>query len=98
LDVDDIVKTNHISSQIKELSIIQFGSLELVVLQKHGLLNPITQEGFLTTNLFDKIIINMTTCSKVEEEISEEDDRQECSLREMNETLATLEIIPMCLN
>ena len=37
LDLDDMVKTNHISCQIKGLSLIQFGSLEPNVLYEHGL-------------------------------------------------------------
>ena len=40
----------------------------------------------------------MTSCSKVEEETDEEDDKQESFIREADKTLATLEALPMHLN
>ena len=36
LDLDNVTETNRISCQTKGLSLIQFGSLEIVVLQEHG--------------------------------------------------------------
>jgi len=36
LDLDDVFDTNHVFCQTKGLSLIQFGSLEIVVLQEHG--------------------------------------------------------------
>jgi len=69
------VGANYIFCQTKELSAIQLRSLEPVVLLEHGLLNPITQEGLLPFIFFDKLIVNMTTCSEVEEETDEEDGR-----------------------
>ena len=40
----------------------------------------------------------MTSCSKVEEEIEVEDDRQKNSLRETDKILTALEAMPMHLN
>jgi len=45
-----------------------------------------------------KLTINMTSCYEVEEEADEEDHREEDSLREMDKFVATLEVMPMCLN
>ena len=39
LDLDDVVETNHISSQTRELCTFQFGDLEPVVLLEPRLLN-----------------------------------------------------------
>ena len=54
---------------------IQFGSLEPIVMHDHRLTNPITQEEFFLVSFFDKVIVNMTSCSTVEEETGEEDGR-----------------------
>jgi len=43
LNLDNVVKTNHIFCQTKGLSIIQFRSSKAIVLLEHRLLNPITQ-------------------------------------------------------
>ena len=96
--MDDVVEANHISCQTKELSIIQIRSLELIVLHKHGLMNPITQEESFPISFFNKMTVNMTLRFEVEEEIDEEDGRQQNSSREMNKTLATLEAILLRLN
>jgi len=40
LDLDDVVKTNHIFCQTKGVSLIQFGSLEPFVTHEHGLPSP----------------------------------------------------------
>jgi len=82
LDLDDVVKTNCISCQAKRLSIILFGSLLPIGLHKNGLPNLVTQEGFFPIRIFDKLVVNITLYSKVEEEIEEEDGRQENSLGE----------------
>ena len=66
--MDDVVETNQICSQTKDLSTIQFGNMEHVVLLEHELLNPIIQERCFLVTFFDKITISMTSCSKVEEE------------------------------
>ena len=92
------VGANYIFCQTKELSAIQLRSLEPVVLLKHGSLNPITQEGFFPVSFFDKLIVNMISCSEVEEEIGEEDGRQENSLEQTSKTLVALEAISMRLN
>jgi len=63
LDLEAVVETNNISCQTKGLSLIQFESLELVVLYEHGLLSPTTQRGFFPVNVFDKLTVNMTSCS-----------------------------------
>ena len=71
LDLDDVVESNHIFYKRRGLSIIQFGSLGPFVLHKHRLSNPITQEVFFLVIFFDKLALNMTSCSEVEEEIDE---------------------------
>jgi len=53
--------------------------LEPTVLYEHGLPSLVTQEGFFPVNIFDKLVVNITSCSEVEEEIGEEDGRQENS-------------------
>ena len=58
-------------------------------------MNLATQERSFLVNTFDKLAVNMTSYSEVEEEVDEEDDRQENSLGEIYETLAALEAIPM---
>jgi len=86
LDVDDVIETNHIFSKIRNYP--SFSSkVWVVVLHKHGLFNPVTQEIFFLASFFDEITINITTCSEVEEKINEEDDTQESSLGETDETL-----------
>jgi len=50
--LDKGVKTEENSSQIEELFIIQFRSLELIVLLGHGFLNPIVlKEAFSVSSL-----------------------------------------------
>jgi len=46
--------------------------LRPIVLHEDGLLNPNTQEGFFPFSIFDKLAVNMTSCSEVKEEIDEE--------------------------
>ena len=95
LDLDDVIEIDHISCQINGLFVIQFGRLELVVLQEHGLPNPIMQERFVPISIFDKLTINMTSCSQVEEETEEEDDRQKNSLRQKDKSLDALKCMPV---
>jgi len=59
-------------------------------LYEHGLPSLATEEGFFPVSIFDKHTVNMTSCSKLEEEIGEEDGRQENSLGEMDETMVVL--------
>jgi len=93
VDFDDAVETNYIFCITNGLSIIQFGGLEPVVLNE-----CITQEGFFPVIIFDKLTVNMTSCSEVEEETNDEDCRQENSPGETDKTLATLEAMPIRLN
>jgi len=67
-------------------------------LYKHRLPSHAMQGGFFLVSVFDKLTVNMTSCSEVKEKADEEDGRQESSLRETDETVATLEAIPVCLN
>ena len=53
------------------------------------------QEGFFPASVFDKLVVNMTSCSEVEDDASKEDGRQENSSMEIDKTLATLEAILM---
>jgi len=98
LDLDNVMKANHVCNQTKELVTSQFESLEPIVLHEHGLLNPITPKGSLSIRFVNKIIANMTLCFEVEEETDEEEDKEANSTGEMNKTLATLEDMPMHLN
>ena len=97
LDLDNVVETNHISCQTMAMSPIQFGCFEPAVLYVHGLPSPATQEGFFPVNVFEKLAVNMTSCSEVKE-LSEEDGRRENSSKEINKTMAALEAMPICLN
>jgi len=94
----NVVKTNHIFYQTKRLSLIQFGSLKLFVLTKHGLSRVATQEGFFSISVFERLVINMTLFSEVEEEIGEENGKQENSSTEINKALAALKAIPVRLH
>ena len=49
--------------------------------------NPTTQEVFFPVSVFDKLAVNMTSCSMVKEETDEEEDRQENSTIEIDKTL-----------
>jgi len=84
LNLDDTVKTNHISCQIKGLSLIQFKSLELGVLFEHWLPSTAIQEEFFPVTVLNKLAVNMTSCSEVKEEIGREDGRQENSPAEID--------------
>jgi len=55
------------------------------------------QERSFIVNIFDKLALNMTAYSEVEEEPDEQDGRQKNSLGEMHKTVATLEVMPMRL-
>ena len=98
LDLNDAVETSHISCETKRVSLIQFKSLEPIVLYEHGLPSPTMQEGFFPTSIFDKLAVNMTSCSEVEEEIGEEDGSQMNSLAKIDQTLAALEAINVHLH
>ena len=87
MDLGNVVETNHISCQIRGLSLIQFKSLEAFVLHEHRLLHPGMHERSFPFNVFDKLAVNMTSCFKVEEESDEEDGRHENSLGETDKTL-----------
>jgi len=56
------------------------------------------QEGFFPINVFDKLTLNMSSRSEVEEEADEEVDKHENSLGEMDKTVADQEAMPMRLN
>jgi len=75
LDLDDVVETNHTSYPTKGLPLIQFGSLQPTVLYKHGFPSPTMQGGFFPVSVFDKITVNMASCSEVKEKTNEKDGR-----------------------
>jgi len=87
--------TNDISSQTRELLVIWFGNLELAALLENRLHNFIIQKRPAPVTFFDKITINMTSCSEVEEAGS---GRQENSSAEIGKTLAALAAMPVRLN
>ena len=72
--------------------------MEPFVLHEHGLPNPVTQERSFLINSFDKLAVNMTSCSKVEEVTTEDDGRKGNSSGEKDKTVAALDAIPICLN
>jgi len=74
------------------------GSLKPTVLCEHGLPSPIIQGGFFPANVFDKLVVNMTSCFEAEEELDKEDGRQENSLGKIDKTLVALDAIPVHLN
>ena len=57
-----------------------------------------TQERSFSVNVFDKLALNMISCSEAKEDANEEDGKQENSLGETDKTVATLEAMLMCLN
>jgi len=79
-----------LSLEYKGLSLIQFGSLEPFVLHEHRLPNRATQERSFLVNVFDKLVVNMTSCFEVQEEPDEENGRQGNSLGEIGKTLVAL--------
>jgi len=98
LDSDDVVETNYVSFQIKELCAIQFGSLEPVVPLKHGLLSAGIQERSFPVTFFDRTIVNMTSYFEVEEETDEEGGSKDNCPGKTNMTVAALEAMPKRLN
>ena len=77
LDQDDIVETNHVSSQTRELCTLQFGNLVPFILLEPGLPNPNMQGRSLPVTFLDRTMVNRTSCSEVEEEMDEEGGRKE---------------------
>ena len=71
---------------------------EYIILLKSGLLNPYMQERSFSVTLLDRITVNMTSCSEVEEETDKEDGRKEDCSRETDKTVASLEAMPIHLN
>ena len=57
-------------------------------MHKYGLPNPVMQEGSFPINDFDKLAVNMTSYSEVEEEIVNEDGKPENFPSEMDKNLA----------
>jgi len=98
LDLDDVVEANHVSSQTRELCTLQFRKLELVVLFEPWFVSPNTKERSFSAAFLDRITVEMTSCSELEEETGEEGAGKENYLRETNETIAALEAMPICLN
>jgi len=72
LDLYAVVEANHVSSQIRELCTLQFGNLEPVVLSEPWLLSPNMEDGSFSAAFLHIIMVNMTSCSELEEETDEE--------------------------
>ena len=98
LDLEDLVETNHVFFQPRELCTLQFGNLEFVILLEPELLNSNMQERSFPVNFPEKTMVNMTLCSEVEEEMNEEGSSKENCLGETDNTVATLEAMPIDLN
>jgi len=71
LDLDDVVEANHVSSQTRELSTLQFRNLEPVVLFEPYLLSPGVKERTFSADFLDTTTVNMTSCLELEEEIDD---------------------------
>jgi len=56
------------------------------------------KEKSFSAAFLDRITVNMTSCSNLEEEINEEGVIKENCSKEIDKTVATLEAMPACLN
>jgi len=98
LDLDDVVGANHIYSQTRELCTLHFGNLEPVVLFKPCLVSLDMKGKSFSVVFLDRTMVNMTSCSELEEEIDEEGVRKENYSRETDKIVAALEAMLVCLN
>jgi len=98
LDLENVVEANHVSSQTRELRTLQFGNLEPVVIFEPWLLSPVMKEKSFLAAFLDRTTINMTSCSKLEEETDEEGVNKENCSREIDKTATTQEAMPVCFN
>ena len=62
LDLDDVIRANHVSSQSRELYTLQYGNLEPAVLFEPWLLNPGMKERIFSADFLDKTTVNMASC------------------------------------
>jgi len=98
LDLDNVLEANYVSSQIRELCTLQFRNIAPVVLFEPWLLSPNMKERSFSTAFFDRITVNMTSCSELEEEIDEEGASKENCFGETNKIVVALEAMPVRLN
>jgi len=98
LDLADVVKANHVSSQIRELCTLQFGNLERVILFEPWLLSPNTKASSFSASFLDGTTVNMRSCSELEEETDEEGVSMENCSGETDKTVAALDAMLICLN
>ena len=98
LDLDDVVKANHVSSQRRELCPLQFGNLEPVIQFEPWLLSPNTEERSFSSAFLDRITVNMTSCSELEEETNKKVVSKENCSGETDKIVDALEAMPIYLN
>jgi len=60
------------------------------------LLSPNTREKSFSAAFLGRIMVNMTSCSELEEETDEEGATEENFLTETDKAVATLEAMPIC--
>ena len=63
-------------------------------LLKQEPLVPVTLEKFFPTGFFEKVTVNMTSCSELEEEEDEGSDGQEESPQVADKTVTVLKVLP----
>ena len=82
----------------KRVMHLQFENLEPIILLKPRLLNPNIQERSFPITFLNRTIVNMTSCSKVEEKMNEECGSKENCSGETHKIVVALEVMPICLN
>ena len=98
LDLDNVVEVNHVSYQTRELCTLQFGNLEPVVLFEPWLLSPNMEERSFSAAFINRTMVNVPSCSELEDETNEEGiSKGNCS-EQMNKAVAALKAMLICLN
>jgi len=83
--------SRHAKGKKKSKNIKRHEILPIDLLEQEPLV-PVTLEEFFPIGFFEKITVNMTSCSELEEEEDEGSDVQEKSQRVANKTLTILEL------
>ena len=83
----------HSKGKEKSKSVQRQEILPIYLLEQEPLI-PITLEEFFPTGFFEKVTVNMTSCSELEEEEDEGSDAQDESLKVADKTLTILEALP----
>jgi len=83
----------HLKRKKKSKNITRNEILPIDLLEQEPLV-PVTLKEFFPIGFFEKVTVNMTSCSELEEEEDEGSDRQEKSPRVAEKTLTILEALP----